>query len=106
MQNFRQHAAERFGRKLGDLVEAARRLKNRFARGVVDRQPQMQPRSLCGSGFGIGNGLAQRGRHTVAPANDAQPHAFFDRMLHFGEQIFVEQPQDAVDFRDRPFPVR
>src|SRR5258708_28832040 len=66
----------------------------------------MQASSVGGGGFGIGDGLAQRGRHAVAAADDAEPHAFLDAVRGFGEQVFVEQPQDGVHFGGWPLPVR
>ena len=105
-KNFRKNAAERFRRKLRDFVEAAGGVKDGLARGVVNGQPEMQARSVGGRGFRIGDRLAQRGRHAVPAADDAEPHAFLDAVRRFREQVFVEQPQDGVHFGRRPLPVR
>ncbi len=104
--DFREDIAERFRRKLRDLVEAARRMINRLARGVIHRQPEMQPRALGRGRFRIADGLPQRGGQAVPPPDDAEPHAFLDAMRRFGEQIFVEQPQDRLHFDGRAFPIR
>src|SRR5882762_337291 len=60
-------------------------------------------RSSC---FRIGNGLAQRRRHTIAATNDAQTHAFRDAVRGFSQQIFMQQSQDGIDLRRRALPVR
>ena len=104
--DFREDAAERFRRKLGDFVEAAGSVKDGVAGGVVNRETKMQPGSASGGGFGIGDGLAQRGGQAIAAADDAQAHALFDAVGGFGEQVFVEQAQDGVDFGGGALPVR
>src|SRR5713101_5407827 len=44
-------------------------------------------------------------REAVAAPDDAQAHAVCDAMRGLGEQILVQQAQDAVHFRGRTLPV-
>src|SRR5438105_13772646 len=88
--DFREDAAERFRRKLGDFVEAAGSVKDGVAGGVVNREAKMQPGSASGGGFGIGDGLAQRGGHAMAAADDAETHALFDAGGGYGQLAFAK----------------
>ena len=77
-QNFAENAAEGFLGELGDFVEPARSLINGLARGIVDREAQMQALAVSGSGFGVGDGLTERAGQTIATADDAEAYAFLD----------------------------
>src|SRR5579859_2117214 len=81
-------------------------MKDRFARGIVNRQAEMQPRAVCRGGFGIRDRLTQCGRNSVAASNDAQPDAFFDAMRSFNKQVFVQESQDGIDLRGGALPIR
>src|SRR6266403_4822383 len=58
------------------------------------------------SRLGIGDSLAQRRGHAITTADDAQAYAFRDTVRGFGQQVFVQQSQNGVDFGRRPLPVR
>src|SRR5271163_3333823 len=76
--NFGEDVGEGFGGKFRGFVETRGRLKNGFARGVIDGQAQMQPRAARSGGFGIGDDLAQRKGNAVAAADDGQTDALID----------------------------
>ena len=67
---------------------------------------EMKTRAARRGGFGVSNGLPQRGRNAVAPADDADAHPVLDAAGSFGEQVFVQETEDPVDFRRRTFPIR
>ncbi len=81
-------------------------MKDRFARGIVNRKAEMQPRAVRRGGFGIRDRLAQRGGNSVAASDDAQPDAFFDAMRSFHQQVFVQKAENRIDFRGGALPIR
>src|SRR5262249_47755745 len=54
--HFGKDSAEGLGRKLGDFVEAARGVKDRLTRGIIDREAEIQARAAGRRGFGVGDG--------------------------------------------------
>ena len=104
--DFGKHGAKRLGRKLGDFVKAAGRVIDGFAGGIIHRQPKVQPRALCRGGFGIRDGLAQRGGQAIAAPDDAEPHTFVDAVVRFCKKVLLQQTQDGLDFGSGTLPIR
>ena len=65
----------------------------------------MQPGAARGGVFGIDDRLAQSCGEAIAAADDVEANAFVDAVLRFGEEIFVEDAQNAGDFGGRALPV-
>src|SRR5215831_16075311 len=99
MKNFREHISEGFGRKMSGLVEAASGVIDGLARGVIDREAKVEASAAGGGGFRVYNRLAQGGGHAIATADEAEAHAFLHTFRRFGENVFMKQAQDGLDFR-------
>jgi len=104
-KDLRENGAEGFLREFGHFVEAAGGVVNGVARRIIHGQAQPQARPVCGGGFGVSDGLAQRGGQAVAPANDAETYTLVDAVRGLGQQIFMKDAKDRGDFGGGPLPI-
>src|ERR1700685_2392331 len=65
----------------------------------------MQAFSVRGGGFGVGNGLTERGGKAIAAADDAKAYAFLDAVGGFGQEILVEDAQNPAHFGGGALPI-
>jgi hypothetical protein len=91
--------------EFSDLIEAAGSGVDGVARGVVDREAEVEARPAGGGGFRIGDGLSKCGGKAIPAADDAEADAFVDAVRGFGEEVFVEKAEDSRDFGGGALPV-
>ena len=75
------------------------------ARGVVDREPQLELRAGRGGLLGLFDRFDQWAGEPVAASDHAKGDAVFDAARSLGAQVSGEEPHQRVHLLRRPFPV-
>ena len=79
--------------------------RDRGARGVVDGEPQVQPRAVDREALGVLDRAHEIPAQPIAPADDAQANAVVEAARRLADEIALQEAHQARDFLRRPRPV-
>jgi len=80
-------ASEIFASDLSDIPQSIQCPHHRVAGGIVDRDPEIEPRSVTGCILGDPDGAQELRGDSIAAANYVHPHIIRDAAIRLGDEI-------------------